>query len=197
MLNANIGKLENVRQYSSDVATLTTADAINIALVDDNDIELYTKTVMSIFLNTLAIDSALSAHDSTTLQSIAAMNWYQAGNSIYLAAAMLGMEIHPVVEPEPGARLSNTVVNEKDDKETTESITLMPNPVNTVLTITGLKADDNTLTVYDGTGKCIYKTNVRSGQLSLNVSSYPAGIYLLITQSPSGSIHKAKFAVMR
>ena len=34
-------------------------------------------------------------------------------------------------------------------------VRIFPNPVNTVLTITGLKADDNTLTVYDGTGKCI------------------------------------------
>ena len=76
-------------------------------------------------------------------------------------------------------------------------VRIFPNPVNTVLTITGLKADDNTLTVYDGTGKCIYKTDVRSGQHSLNVSSYPSGIYLLVTQSPSGNIHKAKFAVMR
>lgn len=76
-------------------------------------------------------------------------------------------------------------------------VRIFPNPVNTVLTITGLKADDNTLTVYDGTGKCIYKTDVHNEQHSLNVSSYPSGIYLLVTQSPSGNIHKAKFAVMR
>nr|MBK9653209.1 hypothetical protein [Bacteroidota bacterium] len=91
----NIGALAAVNELTADSTNLATAQAVNTAIVDTNNIEYYNKTVNDIYINTYANDNLPNEMDSSMLDMISSLNFYEAGDAIYQAAAMLGKEIHP------------------------------------------------------------------------------------------------------
>ncbi|MEO8146156.1 MAG: T9SS type A sorting domain-containing protein [Bacteroidia bacterium] len=88
MQSLNIGSFARVSDLGSGASTLADARTANEAISDENDIEYYKKAVNNIYLNKVApVDSSLSNADSSALETIAYMNWIEAGDAIYSAAA--------------------------------------------------------------------------------------------------------------
>lgn len=82
-----------------------------------------------------------------------------------------------------------TGINEQ--KNTSEEVTLFPNPTNGQLHILLPKAfSQSNLEVLDVTGKAIYTTTAADRQLSLDVAALPAGIYFVKVTSGSYSSYK-------
>ncbi|MEO8146154.1 MAG: T9SS type A sorting domain-containing protein [Bacteroidia bacterium] len=156
MATLNIGSFARVNELGSNTETLADARTENDAIREDNDIEYYKKTVNEIYLNRYApIDSSLSSADSSTLESIAAMNWYEAGDAIYSAAAMLGLEIHPTISALRLGNQQNASLKESDDK----TIIVKPNPAKDFF-IVNSSATIKEVIIYDMQGnivRCIKK----------------------------------------
>ncbi|MBL0050578.1 MAG: hypothetical protein IPP29_03175 [Bacteroidetes bacterium] len=123
----NIGAFAQINELATDSTNITTAQNINTAIVDTNNIEYYKKTVNNIYIYTYANDVAPSIMDSAVLDNISALNFYEAGDAIYVAASMLDKEIHPQYVAMRKAKPLAPLIKLEDE------YSLVPNPANLFL----------------------------------------------------------------
>jgi Secretion system C-terminal sorting domain len=74
-------------------------------------------------------------------------------------------------------------------KQTSTTVTVYPNPVNDVLTINGLK-QNGTLKLYDVSGKLLQQQKVSAQTITMSMSGYAKGMYLLQYQTEGQIINQ-------
>ncbi len=194
MQSLNVGELARVNELSVLPDSVLTAVGINDAITEDNDIEYYKKTVNNIYLNTIAIDSALSGTDSTTLETIAYLNWYQAGDAIYTAAPMMFLEIHPSV---PSSRIMMPFIPiESPIIPSVPSITAVPNPAQDFVVLDGILSPFKLVEFYD-TKNNLLKTisdDIRGEQVNID---FVPGIYFIKVTDVVNVVYFKKIAVIK
>ncbi len=67
-----------------------------------------------------------------------------------------------------------------------ENISVYPNPVTTEVTLNFAKAPSGTLVLYNELGKVLESTQINSAAYSLDMSSYPGGIYFIALTDETG-----------
>jgi len=77
----------------------------------------------------------------------------------------------------------NTVVNDVSEYARGNTLKLYPNPANDVLQFGFLREAEYTVSVFDLSGKLVFRQQLYSGENSLNVSSLKSGLYILSAQS--------------
>ncbi|MBL0339722.1 MAG: T9SS type A sorting domain-containing protein [Bacteroidetes bacterium] len=194
MQSLNVGELARVNELSVYPDSVLTAISINDAVSEDNDIEFNKKTVNHIYLNTFAIDSSLSGTDSTTLEAIAYMNWYQAGDVIYTAASMLFLEIQPSV---PSSRLfaPNTMINPTYTAEI-QSVIAVPNPAQDFVVLNGINSAFKVVEFYDTKNNLLKSISgdIRGEEVSLD---FAPGIYFIKVTDEANIVYFKKIAIIR
>nr|HMT28725.1 T9SS type A sorting domain-containing protein [Bacteroidia bacterium] len=172
--STNIGILSEVRVLSLDSLSIDEAIDANEAIDDEIGIETYMKTVYGIYLNTIAVGLPLSATDSSTLELIALKTWIEAGKAIYIAASMLGMEIHPAI---PELRLSaNSTSDSLITQPNKNQILIHPNPAANSLTVSGLENKKSVLQIFDMQGKLVFNEEVME-DTTIDISKLIIGVY--------------------
>lgn len=81
----------------------------------------------------------------------------------------------------------NTIMN------TSDIITLSPNPVNNILHISAKNVMIKNIIVYDITGRMIMNQTAAGNKTSLDISELNTGTYILQTLTQDGNIHNQKF----
>ncbi len=194
MQSLNIGELARVNELSVLPDSVLTALGVNDAVTEDNDIEYYKKTVNHIYLNTIAIDSAMSSTDSTTLESIAYMNWYQSGDAMYTAAPMLFLEIHPIVT---SARISNNETTiEIPVTPLVESVSAIPNPTQEFVVINGINTAFKLVEFYDTKNNLLKSIagDIRGETVGIN---FVPGIYFIKVTDINNVVYFKKITVIK
>jgi hypothetical protein len=130
---SNIGKYQQVLQKASSRKYLEAYTLLE-TIVDTNYYESQLKIVLSIYLDRIINDSVLNAQDTITLTEIAYQNYLIGGEAVYLARAILRLEIEdgPIgearlkkpesgiepryftVSPNPAAELVHLDFNQED-----------------------------------------------------------------------------------
>jgi hypothetical protein len=131
---SNIALFDSVLTLAADTALIDDAIALNSSINDTNDIEYYLKTVYDIYLNTVAKKIPMDDADSSLCDEISSLSIYTAGDAIYIAAAMIGKEIHP---DEVAMRKANPVPESKKDVLPLSAFNVIPNPASTFFTVKG------------------------------------------------------------
>ncbi|MBL7930245.1 MAG: T9SS type A sorting domain-containing protein, partial [Bacteroidia bacterium] len=173
----NMGLLDSVGTLMNDSTTFLIASNINSSINDTNNVEYFSKTMHEIQL-TLFATGELSPSDSATLDYIAHLPLTLAGNAIYTAAAILGLEIHQQFSSE--ARKSD--VNPKKEKPLTKNDVFMyPNPAfdKAYFYLKPLVAENLALIeIYDNAGNKIMMLPADTYKIhEVNVQSFAAGLY--------------------
>lgn len=173
----NMGLLDSVGTLMNDSTTFVIASNINSSIIDTNNVEYFSKTMHEIQL-TLFATGELSPSDSATLDYIAHLPLTLAGNAIYTAAAILGLEIHQQFSSE--ARKSD--VNPKKEKPLTKNDVFMyPNPAfdKAYFYLKPLVAENLALIeIYDNAGNKIMMLPADTYKIhEVNVQSFAAGLY--------------------
>lgn len=104
------------------------------------------------------------------------------GNPVYVPTLMTGL----------CATLST------DEFEQENVFTMYPNPAKDVVTLDYNLTDTNaTVTIFDVTGRLVHEMalNSVSGTNELNVSSYPAGVYLVLVKQGAAVVFSSKLVV--
>lgn len=89
---SNIGKYQQVIQKTSG-RSYAEAYALLETIEDTNYYETQLRTVLALYLNRILNDSVLSAEDTAMLTEIAYQNYLIGGEAVYLARAILRLEI--------------------------------------------------------------------------------------------------------
>jgi Secretion system C-terminal sorting domain len=78
------------------------------------------------------------------------------------------------------------------------SVLAYPNPASTEITFKMSTGDNRYITILDITGRSLWDAPIYNNQVQLNVTAYPAGIYLYEITNKSGEITgRGKFSVMK
>lgn len=174
--SSNIGKVQNVIKKAKAGEYLLSND-LNEVIEDTNYFESLVKDVMSIYLSSKINSTVLSAEDTAALTEIANQNYLIGGEAVFLARAMLRLEIEDGALGE--ARMMNPNV-----KKTLRNFTIQPNPA---FDLVFLKYSDEEnlehIIITDNTGREIIKRD-RSSYLS--ISGLNPGIYFVILQYSDG-----------
>ncbi len=145
---SNVGKYQQVIQKTSG-RNYAEAYALLETIEDTNYYESQLKTVLSIYLNRIISDSVLNAQDTAILTEIAYQNYLIGGEAVYLARAILRLEIEdgPIGE----SRIKNPA-----PKKTTRFFTVHPNPATDWLELNYSNEDQvKHLVIYDISGRQI------------------------------------------
>jgi hypothetical protein len=174
--SSNIGKVQNVIKKTKAGEYLLSND-LNEVIEDTNHFETLAKDVMSIYLNSKINSTVFSAEDTTALTEIAYQNHLTGGEAVFLARAMLRLEIED--GPLGEARMMNPKV-----KKTSRNFTIQPNPA---FDLVFLKYSDEEnlqhIIITDNTGREIIKRDRTS---YLSISGLNPGIYFVILQYNDG-----------
>ncbi|PKP48339.1 MAG: hypothetical protein CVT95_04550 [Bacteroidetes bacterium HGW-Bacteroidetes-12] len=84
-------------------------------------------------------------------------------------------------------KLSATV--EVDEKENTSSIIIFPNPTNGIFTISSTE-EINEVEVFNALGKAVYSKKVTSKNITVDLTPFPKGIYLVQLKTNTNSVTK-------
>lgn len=188
---SNMGALVAVGTLANDSNTIVAAQNINAAINDTNSIEYFKKTINDIYLNTIAIGLDLSATDSSFLNYCTTLTIYQAGDAIYMAAAMLGLEIHPTAI----AMRHATVSEQANAKAVKNELSIFPNPAKDSFTINGTDDDIKTILLYDDKGALVKSFTITANNVyKLNV---PTGFYQLKIENTDGILYQFKITVIK
>jgi len=95
--------------------------------------------------------------------------------------------------------LFGSFINGIDENATdAENISIMPNPANDILTLTGYSKDAQLVIVRDLVGKEVYSGTITDDVAVMNVTSFSNGIYIFQVTDASGNVlGKGRFAVSK
>ncbi|MBP6511309.1 MAG: T9SS type A sorting domain-containing protein [Bacteroidia bacterium] len=174
--SSNIGNVQNVIKKAK-VGEYLLSNDLNEVIEDTNHFETLAKDVMSIYLNSKINSTVFNAEDTATLTEIAYQNYLIGGEAVFLARAMLRLEIED--GPLGEARMMNPNV-----KKTSRNFTIQPNPA---FDLIFLKYSDEEnlqhIIITDNTGREIVKRDRTS---YLSISGLNSGIYFVILQFNDG-----------
>jgi len=93
-------------------------------------------------------------------------------------------------------KVGNKAFVSAEDNIATTNISIYPNPASEILNISSLGSAINEISIYDLTGRKVYSQSYIVGisQISLNISDYKAGAYILETRM-GNKIETSKFVV--
>ncbi len=196
MRNANIGKFDSVKQAvkADDIAAAAT---INSSITESNDMEANYKLINSLIIGKLAAGDTLDASDTIALESLLAQHWLIAGNSVYSAAALLGREYY---SPElPALRHGGSQTQNELPEKTlpADKVRIQPNPVNSLLLVTGMGDGKNEMQVYDLYGRLLFKKQNNSSSGVIDVSSLAEGVYNLRIRNEANEYFRTRFIVIK
>ena len=117
---SNIGKYNRIIKLSKS-NELDQAFEMVENLSPTNDYESYLKTVLNIYLSRKIQDSLYSAADSSVLFEIASLNYLLGGKAVFLARAMLKLEIEDEI-------LNSSRIKNEVTKNSEREIRIQPNP---------------------------------------------------------------------
>lgn len=193
MKQSNIGMFDSINNITTDSNQISNAIAINASINDTNTVEYYKKTVLDIYLNTEAQNIQLTQNDSAFCDFISSLSYFTAGDAIYIAAGLIGKEIHP--SNTVGLRTVNQVI--KKDIANPLYVFLFPNPANDKIFVTGLNGEKGIIEIFDEQGKKIISKSCYGENITIDVSKLANGVYRLNIKSASGSFKAAKFSVLK
>jgi len=188
-----IGQFNKVIQLASDSATLELAVDLLATINVTKSIEANLKEVLSIYLTKVVSGDTLSSTDSTTLAGIAGKDWVEGGMAIYIAAAILGLEIHPqITSLRLAGNVSSTSETPMHPTAIGNSIKLHPNPANETLFVQGINEQEAQITIYDIEGKLVLSKST-TGNCQLDISMLHIGVYRLQVHFINGDVSNHKF----
>ncbi len=192
---ANTGKFAEV-YYLIEKGDFTKAEAVNNAIVPEQNIFANMKTVLGIYLNTWCKEKyTLSNSNYETLYNIANQTPYKGGDAVYTARIMLGFE-----PDEHG--LAYRMHNVEKEVEN-NALVLYPNPASNELTIEfENKEFENVhaiLKVYSIAGKLIYQTqfNTNNSFKILSVEDLKNGLYIYHVSLSNGIDKSGKLVILK
>jgi hypothetical protein len=173
----NPGKLSHVTEQSLIPDSILVATTASEEITYENDIEYNKLLKNQVYLYKIALDSTMTETDSTTLETITELNWLQAGDAIYEAAAMLGKEIHPTVT---SSRLAATNIEQVPANLVEQnSISVAPNPASQNIVIDCSCEELAKVEIYDSRNALVQiETQILKGQL-ISINLEP-GIYRIL-----------------
>ena len=166
---SNIGKYQKVIQKTSSRNYLE-AYVLLETIEDTNYYETQLKTVLALYLNRIINDSVFSAEDTATLTEIAYQNYLIGGEAVYLARAILRLEIEdgPIGE----SRIKNPL-----PKKATRFFTVHPNPATDWLELNYSNEDQvKHLVIYDLSGRQI---KVAGNTRTIKLIELQPGLYFI------------------
>jgi len=189
MQESNIGFFEEVNEQIAESDT-SEADSVNIAIADTNWIEYNKKTVNDLYINKYLKGIPFTAADSMVLESIALQNSVTGGDAVFMARAILKLEVHE--QPLAFRKAKDNVTKDIGDK-----IVLAPNPAKNKLIIFGLPEERGDIEIFDSYNRSIYKENNSSKNFEINLNNFANGIYYLRISNNSNNYFKTSFAVIK
>ncbi|MBL0341515.1 MAG: hypothetical protein IPP71_11575 [Bacteroidetes bacterium] len=195
MSQTNIGGFAEVEELIADSVFVSQAGLLNTSIVDTNSIEFYRKTVNDIYINGPAAGISLTAADSLTLQMIANLQWTLAGNAIYSAANMIGLEIHPAYIP---LRKKNIKEDEQENIKTkVAGISVYPNPASEKLIVKGLTNQNTSIIIHNSANENVLELEITKYEHVIDVSNYTDGIYYLFVKNKKINYFQTKFSIIK
>ncbi len=205
---SNIGALLAVRELADSMLLMTDQAQWDASLVKANSdiaaitpnklIETNEKNVMSIYLNTFAVDTfEFSKADSATLFNIAYQMGSEGGIAVYMARIMLNLDVDL-----GESNKTDEEFFQGEDGEENRSYTLYPNPAKDEVNVmfNGYEEGEEILIeLYDITGrKSIDRLIYLSGNLvTINTSKLEKGVYLYNITVKRGDSGKGKLIITR
>jgi len=191
---SNIGAFNMVNSMATDSSLLILAISLNESINDTNWIEYNKKLVNDIYLNGPAIEFPLTVLDTMVLMDISSLSWTTGGEAIYMAASMLGKEIHSSYVP---LRMKNLEALQSIELNSNITVTIYPNPTSNLLYIAGLPEGQNELFIYDCFGNLVYQEMITSRFEFINTKKYSSGIYILKLLNNSSLKCDIRFIVLK
>ncbi|MBL0340461.1 MAG: right-handed parallel beta-helix repeat-containing protein [Bacteroidetes bacterium] len=196
ILVTNIGsfrRVDSLIMADNLAAALTLNDTIPAA----NEMEWNLKTVNTLLISKVLVDSALSSTDSSSLESIAMQDPIVAGKAVYMARAILFKEVHDEL---PGLRTMNQLLEPVISEIKTSSFQILPNPAFDQCEILfEAMEQDFILELRNGVGQVLYHKKLPSNTLKfdLPLKSYKPGFYLVTTISEANGFQFKKLIIAR
>ena len=142
------------------------AGSVNTAIADTNWIEYNKKAVNDLYINKYLKRIPFTAADSSVLENIALQHAVTGGDAVFMARAMLRIEVHE--QPLPLRKQKDTV-----QKTGNSNITLYPNPASNKVHLSG-GSGKVLAKIYDHTGRLVLEQTVTN---TINISSLETGVY--------------------
>ncbi|MBL0339490.1 MAG: hypothetical protein IPP71_00330 [Bacteroidetes bacterium] len=155
------------------------------------------KTVNTLLISKVLVDSALSSTDSSSLESIAMQDPIVAGKAVYIARAILFKEVHDEL---PGLRTMSQLLEPVVSEIKTSSFQILPNPAFDQCEILfEAMEQDFILELRNGVGQVLYHKKLPSYtiKLQLPLKSYKPGFYLVTTISEAYGFQFKKLVIAR
>lgn len=171
MEDSGLDRKMNVHR-DMELGELQAAIDKNDAWLTENLHEINSKTVNTIYLNSVAIGQAISSDDLLTLESIALNSPYLAGDAVYSARVLLG------VDP-----TDNGIQYREIEESNNSTISIFPNPASAEIIINYYYVSEKktTLQVFNITGQLLLNESLAIGQeqVYIDLSSLNSGIYFI------------------
>jgi hypothetical protein len=149
-------------------------------------------TTLDIYLNTAAQNIPLSENDTAVCDFISSLSYFTAGDAIYIAAGLIGKEIHP--SNTSGMKHAQPVtINQK--KENVTDYSIMPNPVTSSFVITGNVDNISEVFLMNYEGKVLKQ--FKPLQLKYTVTDIANGMYWLKLIESSGKVSVIKLSIIK
>ncbi|NNC84637.1 MAG: T9SS type A sorting domain-containing protein [Bacteroidia bacterium] len=170
----NTGEIAKADEEIAEGDYSTALARIN-ALLDENTHEFNKMAVQEIYINYYAQDIEPDAGTKIQLENIAYSHPFYGGEGVYIARAMLGIDVEDAF---PAARLANP--NLQMEAEALKTV-IYPNPANNLAYLHVEKSEEEKLTVEVNNvyGKHVYSTTNYNSLIELNTSAFVSGIYLV------------------
>jgi len=162
------------------------------SITDSLEWESNLKTVNSLVISKILRESKLNESDSTHWESIAYQNPITGGKAVFLARAILFLEIHNENYSARISLLENTSM--MDEKVAIHHFSLAPNPANSSCKVyfENIK-NDFVLSLKNVLGQTLLETKVAANTHSLEIplATFDEGMYV-VTINDNISIHELK-----
>ena len=194
--NTNIGIFNRVDSLIV-AGNLAAALTLNSSISDTNQIEANLKTVNSILISKVLVDSSLSSTDSTALESIATADPLIAGKAVYMAKAILFKEVHFNL---PALRIISEAFIHEVPEPKIASFQIIPNPANEKCEILfEALNNDFVLELRNGVGQVLYHEKLPSHSLKfeLPLLGYKPGFYMISINDGMNGFQSRKLIIVR
>jgi hypothetical protein len=177
--------------------SLDQASDLNMSVVDSTLIETNLKSVNAILINKVLRDSLLSIADSTALEAIAIQNPLTGGKAVYMARAILFMEMHYETEV---ARFGNQTTSNLpvNIPESSGYLELFPNPSKErcFIGVHGI-AEHLIMQVRSSIGQLVLESEIPNSGLEINTSTFNPGIYFVFVKGSEEFSQLLKLVILR
>ncbi len=170
----NTGRFRRLTELINNEQWDSSTYALN-EIVTENNVEFNMKRVCELYIaNQIQENSEFNEEEIIELSGIACQNAWYGGDAVFMARALLGLEIDDVRE---NLRVSYNPMNEKQSLA-------YPNPTSGKINLSAM--ENATILVKDASGRILMNKKVNNGQVDL--SALENGCYFI--QKESGAIIK-------